>query len=597
MIVKMGSFYAGFGGAAASAVLFLLCLAPAAAADSMVVQPDGKILLIGRTWPQAGALARLNPDGTIDRSFGQEGFVIDRRLPTFQALAQEADGRIVGAAVGGVRLGRYLADGTSDPTFAEGGVAGSEEVDQPFYYRLYPGGPAAIQLSPSGSITVAENHLVPAWDAEAWIKRYDANGTFVETVGHIGRSGPDSSVHVTDLLEEPNGSLVGAGSIYQPPPGESALLTRFLLGSGTEHDPSFGAGAGLVRLSLPDEQETSTRFRALAREGDKILAGGSAEGNFLVARFAPDGTPDQGFGQGGHSVLPIKGPSVVPVWAGNQAEDLATLGNGDVLLAGETSEWGSWAVMKLGFVVCDDCPQPLLAAADPNGHLDPSFGNGGVLPLSKPDGSVLGGKAEQVVPLADGKILVKGATPIPDSVEDLEAPFLARLNPDGSYDPTFGENGLTIVRFPCTDQPRAERRRLDCIATLRAKLGLGGLRQRRPVLSLRARSSLDWAGVSDLTLTLPRYLRLTRGFRSKVKLGGGGLAVHIQPPHDQKPYTVLTFSVPGPARQLRVRFEPGALHLRGFVVRRGLTFKLRAHFVDARWGTWAGHDEVTRRVG
>ncbi len=208
------------------------------------------------------------------------------------------------------------------------------------------------------------------------------------------------------------------------------------------------------------------------------------------------------------------------------------------------------------------------------------------------------GKAEQVSLLDDGKILVKGAIPLPES-PGFEAPFLARLNPDGSYDPSFGEGGLTVVRLLCTDQSRAERRRAGCVASLRAKVGLGGVRQGRPVLSVRARPSLEWAVVGDLTLTLPKYLRLTRGFRSKLSVRGAGdeAKLHVLPPHDQKPYTSLVFSKLDSTRQLRLRFEPGSLHLSGRTPRRGLTFKLRVHFSDARWGTLAGHDEVTRRAG
>jgi hypothetical protein len=60
---------------------------------------------------------------------------------------------------------------------------------------------------------------------------------------------------------------------------------------------------------------------------------------------------------------------------------------------------------------------------------------------------------------------------------------------------------------------------------------------------------------------------------------------------------VIAFSKLSLSRQLRVRFVPGALHLRARLPRRGLTLKLRAHFLDSRWATWAGHDEVTRRAG
>jgi len=399
------------------------------------------------------------------------------------------------------------------------------------------------------------------------------------------------------LLEEPDGSLLGAGSIYEPGARQSGVLARFLPGSGTEYDPSFGGGTGLVRLDLPPKRWRGTSFSALTLDGGKIVAGGDAEGSFLMARFTEGGALDQSFGNGGYVVPSIAGPSADAEPANSEAQDVVALGDGRLLIAGGTSEWGEFFNTKYGFG-CNGCPQPLLVMVDASGGLDQAFGSGGVMRLLKPDGSLLVGKAEQVAPLADGKILVKGAIALPESV-GYGAPFLARLNPDGSYDPTFGEGGLTVVEFPCTNQSRAERRRAGCVASLRAKVGLRGLRQRRPVLSVRAWPSLEWAAIGDLTLTLPKYLRLTRAFRSKLSVRGAGAdaKLRVTLPHDQKPYTSLAFSKLDSARQLRLQFKPGSLHLRGRVRRKGLTFKLRVHFSDARWGNLAGHDEVTQRVG
>ena len=584
------------GGAAASALLLsLLCAAPAAAADSMVVQPDGKILVIGSIWPEAGAFARLNADGTVDRSFGRGGFVIDRRLPEFGALAQGSDGRDVGAAIRSAGLGRYLPDGAPDPAFAGGGVGGSGDPSRPSSPSLWSD-PAAMTLAADGSITVAETQHPPDTE-EAWIKRYDADGGFVENVGRLSQFGPARSFRVSDLLEASDGSLVGVGSSYEPPSGESAFLARFRPGAGAEYDSGFGGGAGVVLFGLPTEQHASTWFRALAWEGEKLLAAGTAEKNFLLARFSADGTLDRSFGDEGHVVLPIAGPSANQEWARNGATAVAPLGGGKVLMGGETSEWGKPPTGKFQ-LGCIECPQPLLAVVGADGKLDPSFGSGGYLRLSGPNGELLESGVEQVVPLSDGKILVKGKIPIPAS-PGMKAPFLARLNPDGSYDPTFGEDGLTVVRFPCTDQSPGERVRAGCVASLQAKVGLGGLRQRRPVLSVRAWPSLGWEALGGVTLTLPKYLHLTRGFRSKLNVRGAGkdAEVRVVPPHDQKSYTSLTFSHLAPARQLRVRFEPGALHLRPRIPRRGLTFKLRAQFEVARWGAWGGHDEIARRAG
>ncbi len=92
--------------------------------DRLVVQPDGKILIIGSFLNVDGVdrprVARLNTDGTLDLSFdagtGPNSFVED--------IALQADGKILLAgwftAVNGVqarRLARLNADGSVDATF------------------------------------------------------------------------------------------------------------------------------------------------------------------------------------------------------------------------------------------------------------------------------------------------------------------------------------------------------------------------------------------------------------------------------------------------------------------------------------------------
>ena len=70
----------------------------------VAIQPDGKIVLAGEMWPPFAALARVNPDGSLDPSFGQGGFVVDRRLPVLKSIALQPDGRILAGAVEGFRL-------------------------------------------------------------------------------------------------------------------------------------------------------------------------------------------------------------------------------------------------------------------------------------------------------------------------------------------------------------------------------------------------------------------------------------------------------------------------------------------------------------
>src|SRR5579859_6630847 len=79
------------------------------------------------------AVARYNPDGSLDRSFNSSGIVaVDTQEQTFaNALALQSDGKIVVAgadsdlATGSVGFGltRYTEDGALDATFGSGGFA------------------------------------------------------------------------------------------------------------------------------------------------------------------------------------------------------------------------------------------------------------------------------------------------------------------------------------------------------------------------------------------------------------------------------------------------------------------------------------------
>jgi uncharacterized delta-60 repeat protein len=73
------------------------------AGNAVVVQPDGKII-VGGEGATAFALARYNPDGTLDKTF--DG---DRRITTaigfiatIHAFALQPDGKIIAAGTSNV---------------------------------------------------------------------------------------------------------------------------------------------------------------------------------------------------------------------------------------------------------------------------------------------------------------------------------------------------------------------------------------------------------------------------------------------------------------------------------------------------------------
>ncbi|MCA1853393.1 MAG: hypothetical protein LC647_13635 [Beggiatoa sp.] len=85
-----------------------------------MVQPDGKLVAAGDIF--GFAVARYNPDGSLDRSFGKGGRV-RRNFGTARALVLQPDGKLVAAgSTGTFSPGRFHPDGSLDTSFGTGGV-------------------------------------------------------------------------------------------------------------------------------------------------------------------------------------------------------------------------------------------------------------------------------------------------------------------------------------------------------------------------------------------------------------------------------------------------------------------------------------------
>lgn len=151
-------------------------------------------------------------------------------------------------------------------------------------------------------------------------------------------------------------------------------------------------------------------------DGELVVAGTSGN-SFAVARYNTDGTPDGGFGSNGQVITAVDD--------GGAAAAVTLDSSGNVLVAGtvwdDSLNEGVFAVVRY----------------TPDGSLDTTFGNGGI--VLTPFGA--SANATGIAVQSSGRIVVAGYSQ--GQVE------LAGYNTDGTLDSNFGSNGIATV----TDDP------------------------------------------------------------------------------------------------------------------------------------------------
>jgi uncharacterized delta-60 repeat protein len=356
----------------------------------LAVQPDGKILFGGVFTEVQGyaasGLARLNADGTVDRTFNAPD-VISQNVNTgainfggdIYAIAVQPDGKIlVGGNIfigvfgpSGFRKGirRLNADGSVDSTFfIELMTTGSDVFD--------------IKLQTDGKILLGGLFSLASSTTTRNLARFNSDGTNDTTF-----SADTSNAQIKELVIQPDGKIVAGGfngATIPPTP----FVRRFNPNGTT--DSSF--------LSIESGNGAIETLK-LQADGKILVAGNYTTLNSgiqgRVSRLNTDGSIDQNFNLNG-------------VGANAIVNDIAVRPDGKIVIAGGFSSFNTTTMQRIARLNID-------------GSLDNSFTNAGTITDTV---------VNDVELLTDNRILAGLTT------STLIDPLL-RFSADGAFDPSF----------------------------------------------------------------------------------------------------------------------------------------------------------------
>lgn len=413
-------------------------------ASAIAIQSDGKILVAGRSLEDGlrwdFAIARYNPNGSLDTTFGDGGKVIE----AFGTLNNEAyavatykDSIFVAGRTSNSSIDTKIEDQDFDFVLAKFNMNGG--LDTGFNSKGW------IQTTANqngkderiNSISITKDSkdtskdrivLTGTSDKKIVVLSYDTNGVVDNLFDSDStKTAPVVTKPVVIKTPSPSFSLDDSSGfkLY------SSSGPSFLSKPSTEVKvPVFTpTGSGRVTTSIGDG--SSSAFSILPQKDGKLVVSGSSVDSkgiskISLVRYNSNGTLDSSFGNS-------NGITTTSLDLGKSASGLAAalLPDDKILVAGNIENDFS------------------IARYTKDGILDNTFGQSGVVTTTV---GISGAVGFSIAIQADGKILVVG-----DSLDTTKSFALVRYNSDGSLDTSFTGNypvqgSLTIDGTPSEGQ-------------------------------------------------------------------------------------------------------------------------------------------------
>jgi uncharacterized delta-60 repeat protein len=314
---------------------------------------------------------------------------------------------------------RVLSAGHIDPTFPADSALAHEVVDadapedRQVWIDLYP--------LANGQTLTLRTHLVPpvlaADDFQAFVKRFNADGSLDRSFGDHGQAAVGWGGQFTRILVRPDGRIVVHDQY-----GWSVTQ----LNADGSPDPTFGVGGHVDWSSFPDFHFTSGVVNvALTPDGGLVFSANvynypgldPVYGGSMVGRLLPDGTVDRSFGQGGRIITDRSGFA--------PHHNLRVLADGAILLDNDG----------------------VLRRLRPDGSPDPTFTPFAVRGYDEALGDLVVEPDGRIVVMSEGD----GGLVRLNLDGTLDETFHRGGGPDGPWDPQDPFRGWDLAKFPASE--------------------------------------------------------------------------------------------------------------------------------------------------
>jgi uncharacterized delta-60 repeat protein len=277
--------------------------------DAVALQSDGKIVAAGSSRGTAFLLARFNADGTLDQTFGNNGSVTTAfgdQTAAARAIAVQADGKIIVVGVSGAgsyselndfALARYNPDGSLDQSF---GSAGKVKTHFPGVFNTGSSA-TSVALQPDGKLVVGGHYKNERKPHQFALARYNSDGTLDSALGQAGKVMTPMGLGDAfsfGIAIQGNGRIVLAGYSATTQDHDFSLVGYTANGSV---DSTFG-NSGFVTTDFSGGTDDIAYAMTIQSDGKLVVAGRTGDYpqfNFAVARYSSDVQLDQTFGVGG----------------------------------------------------------------------------------------------------------------------------------------------------------------------------------------------------------------------------------------------------------------------------------------------------------